>query len=204
MTFEIRTRSIRYGDKRTFIEYKILMFDGAKLVGIEDGPRRSFEDRPAALRAARRRIKVLRSHRLFAVRVTRKNISDGEARNCNTCAIAQALWHNQERMGLPRSTYSFEVSPYGAFSSPRGIVLRRYDDSEKRIPPVDLPELVLGQSAKHIFQEGLSEWAMRWDDWAEFRYMSAKEWRELYDEDLPYRPGPCSFVLDLDAMQEVK
>src|SRR5690242_15319592 len=101
LTFAVRTHSVKYGDNRTFLEYTILMLHAGKLVGIEEGPRRSTPERLAALKAARQRIAVLRSQRLFAIRVTRKHISDGEVRNCNTCAISQALWHNQERMGLP-------------------------------------------------------------------------------------------------------
>lgn len=207
LTFKVDAKSVEYGDHRKFFEYAIVFYKGARPVGIEHGPRRETPDRRDSLKAAKRRVAVLKYHRLFAIPITRKCISDGEARNCNSCAIAQALWHNQERMGLPQREFAFEVNPYGAWVDPRGLVLsKRYaNDSESlRIPATKLPDIaVLGLDGK-VWRESMFEWAMAWDDWAESREISLAEWRENHDKDSderPYRPGPCSFVLDLDAME---
>jgi hypothetical protein len=206
LTFAVKTQGVRYGDNRTFFEYRIVMMHKGTLAGIEDGPRRSAPDRPAAAKAARQRIKFLRSRRLFVIRVSRKHISDGEARNCNTCAISQALWHNQERMGFPKSERRFEVSTYGAFIEPRGIVLReRWGQEIRRLPATELPEIAVCAIKGRAYSEGMAVWTMGWDEWAESRCMSLDEWREKHgytDGERPLRPGPCSFVLDLDAMAE--
>jgi hypothetical protein len=48
---------------------------------------------------------------------------------------------------------------------------------------------------------------MAFDDWYDSKYMSLKEWRERHghqDGERPYRPGPTSFVLDLDAFKPEK
>lgn len=203
--FGVRVRSVEYGDKRTFFEYQILLSYRGRVAGIEEGPRRRTLDRASAICVARRRITVLRSYRLFVIGITRKHIDDGEARDCNTCAIAQALWHNQERMGLPKSQFRFEVSPYGGFIDPRGIVLAdRYGDHESTIPAPQMPLLVNRIIKGRTYPESMPEWAMRFDEWAESRYMSLAEWREEHgydDDERPYRPAPCSFVLNLDDMR---
>lgn len=208
LTFKTRIRQVEYGDKRTFFEYQILMMYRGKVAGIEEGPRRSAADRPSALKAARARISILRHRRLFVVRVTRKHISDGEARNCNTCAISQALWHNQERMGFPKVDFRFEVSTYGAFMAPRGIVIReRYGRDHLQLSADQIPDIAIGIFNGRPYSEGMAEWTMAWDDWAESRGISLAEWREqngYVDGETPGRPGPCSFVLDLDAFQKAE
>lgn len=205
ITFRVRTRTVEYGDSKKFAEYQILMYRGRKLAGYEEGPRRETQHRSGALKMARQKIRILNSHRLYVINVTRQNITDGEARNCNTCAISQALWNNQERMGFAKSEFNFEVSPYAAFIEPRGIVLsERYCGVEKHIPVDEMPELVSGQRGKFIFNESMEDWAMNFDDWAESRYVSLGEWREAHgyeDDERPCRPSPASFVLDLDAMK---
>lgn len=206
LVFKVTTRTPEYGDKKKFAEYKILMYQGAKLVGIEDGPRRETPRRADALKAARARIGELKAHRLFVIEVTKKHIADGEARNCQSCAISQALWQNQERMGFSKYEYGFEVCPYACFIAARGIVLgpKYADEDEIHIPEESLPEMVTGSRGKQIFHESMVEWAMAFDDWGDSRHMSLKEWREArgYDDgERPYRPSPASFVLDLDAMQ---
>lgn len=207
ISFKIETESVEYGDNRNFFEYTILFYKGVRPVGIERGPRRETPERKDSMKLARARVVILKSHRLFAVPVTRKCISDGEARNCNTCAIAQALWHNQERMGLPQREYQFDVSPYGAWVDPRGLVLsKRWEDegSALRIPATELPDIAIVSRSGKVYKESMLEWAMYWDDWAESRYMGLKEWREKHgygSDEWPSRPGPCSFVLDLDAMK---
>lgn len=205
IVFKASIRLVKYGDGHSFAEYTVLMFHRDRLVGIENGPRRETILRSEATKSARKRIAILRTRRLFVVRVTRKHITNGEARNCNTCAIAQALWHNQERMGLDRREFSFEVSPYGAFTDPRGIVLRpSYGDGpELHVPVMELPKMAIGIFNKRPYSESMQEWAMAFDDWAEYRFMSASDWREERSEDLPYRPNPCAFVFDADALKEM-
>ncbi len=110
LTFKVRVRTVEYGNRRKFAEYKILICRGGTVAGVEEGPFRETKDRSAALKAARARIAVLKSHRLYAIAVTNKHINDGEARSCHACAIAQALFHNQERMGYAKREFNFEVS----------------------------------------------------------------------------------------------
>jgi hypothetical protein len=201
--FRIRTHTVEYGDKRKFVEYRIDFLKGKRIVGCEVGPRREIIDRASARKAARARIAVLKLHRLYAIRITAKHISDGIERNCRACAIAQALWHNQERMGLRQREYNFEVSPYACFMEPRGIVLSKpfYDDDNLALPAEKLPLLVSAVHQERVYPESMVEWAMRFDDWGESRHMTLKEWRKergYDDDDRPYRPGPAWFVLDLD------
>lgn len=213
ITFRVSASATKYGDGKTFFDHKIFMIHRDKVVGVEHGKRRTNATRSDALKAARTRISVLRTHKLFPIRVTRKHISDGQARQCTACAIAQALWHNQEAMGFPKRNYEFRVSPYGAFCDPEGIVCRPTgygDDAEERSIPFDkLPEMVMAWSTKrgrsYVYYEGMVEWAMSWDEWAEARYVTAKEYREENsEEDKPGRPGACSFVLDLSEMEPMK
>lgn len=101
-----------------------------------------------------------------------------------------------------------EVSPYGAFGSARGLVLRsREDDTEKNIPPGKLPLIVtswIRSGVSGSYDDTMMEWAMMWDEWAESRHVSLAEWREYNGRDKderPCRPSPCSFVLDLEAFK---
>lgn len=208
LTFRCATRMHKYGDGKSFADFTISMYQGARLVGIEHGDlHRSTTNRSDAIRLARQRVKALRSHRLFVIPVTKKNIDDGQARDCSQCAIAQALYSSQERMGLDRFNYRFEVSPYGAWTESRGIVLNGSygGDEQWRIPVEHLPQMVINYRRKGFassYNEGMMEWAMRFDEWEESRGVSLKEWREEhgYDKDeYPNRPSPCAFVLDLDA-----
>lgn len=204
--FRIKARKIEYGD-RPYYEYRILFVRRGKIVGVEDGPRRVATDRASALEAARARVDVLEDHRLFVIRVTDKHIRDGEEGNCNTCAIAQALWHNQVRMGLSRDDWNFRVEPYGFFTDSRGIVLTKgtyyREDAVYTLPTDDLPDIVgFRSSADRCWPEGMVEWAFAWDNWAEARGMTRKQWKEhdgWSDDGKPPRPGPSTFVLDLDA-----
>lgn len=205
MQFEVTTTRTTDGGGKAFREYRILMIDAGGVVGIEDGPRRDTVTALAARRAAKDRISILRSHRLFGIRVSKKHIEDGEARNCHTCAISQALWHAQDSMGLSRSLYSFEVSPYACFVEARGLVLsKKYGSEISQIPEDEMPDLVTGVQGNRVFTESMCEWAMSFDDWAESRYIPVREWREMHgyrDGETPWRPSPASFVLDLDAMK---
>jgi len=212
LRFEIRTRTVTYCDERKFVEYEILMCDLRGIVGFESGPRRETISRSDAIKAARARIRVLKAHRLFAIRITKKHIKDGEARNCFTCAISQALWHNQERMGLSKYEHSFRVVPYACMTEADGLVLQyKYGDKDDlHIPDDQLPDIVFegtGYKRWRTPHEGMIEWAMTFDDYGDSRYMSLSEWREDrgYDDgERPYPPSPGSFVLDLDAMQPLK
>ena len=211
LTFEIRTHTVTYGDDRKFVEYQILMLDSHGVAGLESGPRRETESRAGAIKAARARIRVLKAHRLYAVRVTKQHIKDGKARNCYQCAISQALWHNQDRMGLSKYDYDFKVVPYACMVEADGLVLthKYHDDDALHIPEDQLPDMVLtckGYKGR-IPHESMVEWAMTFDDWGDSRCMSLKDWREErgYDAgERPYPPPPASFVLDLDAMQPLE
>lgn len=211
LRFEMRTQTVTYGDKRKFYEYQILMLDLRGVVGFEAGPSRETTTRLGAIKAARSRIRVLKSHRLFGIRVTQKHIDDGDARNCFSCAISQALWHNQERMGLSKHEYSFRVSPYAAFVGADGLVLApKYGSGDDlHIPDDQLPDMVVeGRGYKgRIPNESMVEWAMTFDDWADSVGLSLSEWREergYRDGERPCPPSPASFVLDLDAMQPLE
>lgn len=211
LRFEIRTHTVKYGDKQKFVEYQILMLDLRGVVGFEGGPARQTVNRTDAIKAARARIRILKSHRLFAVRVTQKHINDGDARNCFSCAISQALWHNQERMGLSKYEFGFRVVPYACMVEADGLVLEpKYSgEGALHIPDDELPDMVFeGKGYKgHIPHEGMIEWAMEFDDWGDSRGVSLSEWREErgYDDgERPYPPSPASFVLDLDAMQPME
>lgn len=212
LRFEIRTRTVTYGDKRKFVEYDIRMLDLRGIVGFESGPSRETVSRADAIKAAHARIRVLKTHRLFAIRVTKKHIDDGDARNCFSCAISQALWHNQERMGLSKYEYNFRVVPYACMVEADGLVLEpKYGSGEAlHIPEDELPDMVFegkGYNRWRTPNESMVEWAMTFDDWGDSRYMSLSEWREErgYDDgERPYPPSPASFVLDLDAMQPLE
>jgi hypothetical protein len=212
LRFEIRTRTVTYGDNRKFVEYEILMLDLRGIVGLESGPSRVTVNRADAIKAARIRIRVLKTHRLFAVRVTQKHIKDGEARNCFSCAISQALWHNQERMGLSKYEYNFRVVPYACMVEADGLVLQQKygDKGDLHIPEDQLPDMVFegkGYNRWRTPNESMVEWAMTFDDWGDSRYMSLSDWREErgYDDgERPYPPLPAAFVLDLDAMQPLE
>lgn len=200
----IRVRTVRYGDRRKFAEYCILFCQGRQIVGAEDGPRRKTKTRKDAMRAARARIAQLKTHRLFAIRVTRKHIRDGEERNCDTCAISQALFHNQQRMGLDNLKCSFRVEPYGWSS--RGIVLQtdRYATAPDMVLE-EMPDMISywQSSQRNPYPESMLEWTMLWDDWAQARHETPAEYRERTGnhDGKPSRPGPTSFVLDLDAFK---
>lgn len=211
MKLTIRTRQQEYGDKRTFVEYQIIFWENGSVVGIESGPRRATKTRMLAVTAARERIAVLKTHKLFAIPVTRQHIQDGDARNCNTCAIAQALWHKQDEMGFQRSDWRFELSPYGAFSDPRGLeLMKRFCYGRNKIlsiPAEELPEIVytyFNDGKSKIYPEPMWEWAMHWDDWAEARSETTREYCQRTGErdGKPPRPSPTTFVLDLDEFKE--
>lgn len=206
ITFSVQTPRYTYGDRKKFYQFRILMRCGGKVVGKEDGERRLHRERKTAVLAARQRIDVLKTRRLFAIEVTKKHIEDGEERNCDTCAVSQALWHNQNRMGLSRGDWNFRVEPYGAWVDFHGIVLRPKYHSGPETALGDLPDLVTSYR-DGVYFESMMEWTMSWDDWAESRYMKIADWREMHgyeDGERPYRPSPCSFVLDLDAFKPVK
>lgn len=207
ITFSVRSNPVEYGDRnrRTFHEFQILMHLRGRVVGSESGPRRTHESRRDARAAGYVRVRVLKTHRLFAVRVTRADIANGEARSCESCAIAQALYRNQERMGFPKWNHSFSVAPYaGMFSTAYGISLfTNYPCEDVATGDKDMPDMVFA-TPSGVAVESMMEWSQLWDDWAERRHMTIAEWREErgYDDgETPCTPWPVSFVLDLDAMK---
>lgn len=216
LRFSVRVRPAEYGDGQTFMDWRIVIRQGREVVGIEDGPRRATKLRYVSNRAAWQRVRELKLRRLYVVRVTKKHINDGEGRNCNTCAISQALWHNQERMGLPKNDYSFEVDPYGAWTDPRGIVLeanhpKNGEAPERRLPANKLPEVIWNWPRKRWPKDEkwghdhMVHFAMNFDDWYDAQFESAREYRERTGDDAgkPFKPDPCVFVLDLDAFEKV-
>lgn len=200
LAIRIRTRTVKYGDDKKFAEYRILFFKGARIVGAEDGPSRSTAARKDALKAGRARVAELKKQRLFVVRVTGKHIREGEERNCDTCAIAQALFQSQKRMGLDRN-HDFRVEPYGW--SERGIVLQHDGEPDKVLP--NMPALISRwqSTQRDPHPESMLEWTMRWDGWAEGRRETVTEYRaRTGNEEKDCRPSPASFVLNLDAFVE--
>jgi hypothetical protein len=153
-------------------------------------------------------VKALRTHRLFIVPVTKREIDDGRARSCQNCAIAMALWRNQERIGLDKHDFIFDVEPYGGVRQVDGIVLRdlRHRSLPWRVTGQEaMPDLVTEGNRGKLHVESMYEWSMHWDDWADIRLMTAAEWREEhpYDGGKPCRPKRCSFVLNLSEMKPV-
>lgn len=198
--FSVRVKGVDYGDNKSFHEYLIVMRSGGKIVGVEEGPsrqHRTFED---ARKAGWERVALLRAHRLMIVPVTNKNIEDGEERSCSCCAIAQSLFMNQARLGMDRYEYDFRVEPYGAFVKCDGIILvhgrTQISTGVKRMPDL------VSEARGRLFIESMYEWTVHWDEWAGSRYMTLKEWREEHSDDdcKPYKPTPCSFVLNLSEM----
>lgn len=209
LTFKVEVQSVRFGDRKQFHQYTILTHQGGKVVGIEQGPNRKSKTLAAAIKAANLRIDELKSHRLFIVRVTSADIREGNGRDCYNCAISLALERNQERMGIDPFDYLFKVSPYAAWVEAEGIVLHKKLSSEEdlSIEPWRLPDVVIAYRRDGQLKQwncSMVEWAQEFDDWTDLRSESLKEWREErgYDNgERPYRPSPCSFVLDLDAFK---
>jgi hypothetical protein len=202
--FSARTRPVRYGDGKTFHQYRIVMWSGGKPVGVEDGPSRTHKTISVCRAAGMDRVKALRTHRLFIVPVTKRDIDDGEARSCQDCAIA--LWRNQERIGLDKHDFIFDVEPYGGLRQVDGIALR---DLRRSLPwrvtgQEAMPDLVT-EGKRGIYVESMYVWAIEWGYWADSRSMTAAEWREQRGDDSvkPRRPKPCSFVLNLSEMKPV-
>lgn len=208
--FSVRSKPVHYGDGVTFYEFRIVMRAGEKVVGVDEGPSRTHAHatRRECLAAAYERARELRMRRLLIVDVSAKDIENGEARSCQSCAIAQALWRNQERISMDRRRFDFRVEPYGAFTRCNGIVLDDRDDSDS--PEIatglnNMPDLV-GVGPHGLYVEGMYDWAVAWDEWADSRHMTFAEWREEHPDDgrKPYKPPPCSFVLDLSAMKPME
>lgn len=208
--FKISAKTSAYDDGK-FVQWRILMRSGGRLAGIEDGPTRLHRVRDDAVKDARKRVAVLKKQRLFVVPITKKNIDHGEARNCHSCAIAQALWQNQERMGLPRFDVNFRVSPYAAFAHSDGLVIEHKYGSkaDEAIAPENLPLVVSEYRWKgktEHYDECMVDWAMDFDDWAESQSMSLAEWRQRHgykDGERPIKPGPACFVLNLDEFKRI-
>lgn len=204
LRFSATVKPQKYGDGKTFYVYRILMRKDGRVTGVEDGPDRTHKTPRLSRIAATRRIEELKRHRLYAIDITEKDIQHGEARSCESCAIAQALWRNQKRMGLSEFKYDFRVEPYGAFVACDGVVLTapgyaRFSTGER-----EMPDLV-GEGRHGLFVESMYEWALHWDEWADSRNMTLKEWREengYEDGETPYKPSPCSFVLNLTEMKQ--
>jgi hypothetical protein len=200
MTFRVFPHKVEYGDHRKFWEYKLAMYRDGVLAGVEESPRRLSASLGAMWSGAKARITLLKSHRLFAVPITKDCIKRSEGHSCNLCAVAEALRENQERMGLSKLDSNFRVESYGAFMDCRGIVLERHGEPDKATDAV-----LIANSYQHgVYGESLEIWTMQFDEWFDFQIMERREWREKYGMqpgDRACRPVPASFVLDLDAMR---
>lgn len=205
ITFSVRVHLQAYGDNRSFHEYRIVMRLRGRVVGLENGPDRTHATSREARRAAWARISLLKTHRLYAIDVTRKDINKGEAHSCESCAIAQALYRNQERMGLERWRGSFNVAPYaGMFSTAYGIGIFEHGKDYLITGEEKMPELVFPSKRTGFAEESMMEWAMLWDEWADRQTMNIAEWRETYgkeSDETPCKPWPVSFVLNLSEMK---
>lgn len=198
--FAVRSKPVRYGDDAVLYEYTIIMRIDGKAVGVECGPRRTHPDRRSARSAGYERIRELKKCPLYAIPVTAKDIQDGEARSCNFCAIALAIYHQQKRMGIPEHEFDFRVEPYGAFTHVDGIVLAAHFYPYPRITSSThrMPDLI-GEGPNGLFITSMYEWAVHWDDYADSRSMTAAEWNEEHPDDggKPHKPSLSSFVLNL-------
>jgi hypothetical protein len=192
---------LEFGRGKTQVEWHIEMTH-YRPVGVTKSQRaKTFVQ---AARAAKAEIALLEKRRLFIIPVLPKHINRGEASNCWSCALSLALTAQRERLLLPTTSYGdrcFRVSSYGAWVDGRGIQLMHGYDEVARLPVEQMPDIATPWMGG-VSSDGLVEWTQQWDDWASSRYMSLKEWRENHDyEDgeRPYKPRPCSFVLDADA-----
>lgn len=205
IAFSVRVKPVTWGDNATFYQYRIVMRLSGRVVGFEEGPGRTCATHEDARRAGWARVRQLGACRLYAIDVTRKDISRGEAHSCEACAIAQALYRNQERMGFERREYDFRVAPYGGIGTEGyGIALCR-NGAEDLLTGMDkMPDLVFPSKRTGFATECMMEWAMLWDEWAARQTMSISDWRETYDrgeDETPCRPWPVSFVLNLTEMK---
>lgn len=121
------------------------------------------------------------------VRVTNRDIIDGNSRCGYSCALALAI-----NLALP-GDWCCCVAPYAAFIEADGI--RFYSNKYTNRVSACLPV--------HELPDDLIEWAMDFDDWKECKRVGVKDWREAYGEDRPYRPSPWEFDLDMTKLMEV-
>lgn len=216
LTFKITTRALHHGHKVKSPRacYTIEMLEAGKVVGVEHSDSSavfSYLSRRLARAAALRRVKFLRTRRLFVIPVDKWAIEHGEGHNCSTCAISQALWKNMERMGLNKDADDFRTSTYGAWTDADGITLKRRGprggEIMTHIPVKELPRVVttVRRGGKPLtFNEDMVQWTKDFDDWYDSKFETLKEYRERNDETeggKPRQPPPFSFVLDLDAFK---
>lgn len=204
MKFEPFITPVTYGNGRKAFRWQVLFRDEKdKPVGITrpylGGKCMESSTRREAIRAAKVEIKRFNKRRLVAFHITKHDIENGEGRNSQTCAVAQSIWRVQEDLGYDRWDYDFEISTYGFMIDAKGIRVRRHQDG--KIFTIDAPPIVGAMKQEPgWYEESMEEWTMLYDDWEESRDMTAKEWREYKGEPKPYKPSPCSFVLDLDEL----
>lgn len=202
ITFSVKATPTKYGDGRVFYNYRILMWSRGRIVGTETGPFRTHKTRAESRRAAWARVRELKTHDLFIIRVQEKDIAHGEAHSCTDCAIARALWRNMDRMGLDGTWDRVRVTPYGALCDVEGIYVKRegYERWEKSTGEDEMPDVVMQRD----YFEQMETWARHFDEWAELKFRTLAEWREEHGEEddyRPWRPYPCRFVLDMTALK---
>jgi hypothetical protein len=207
--FSVRVKAVEYGDDRTFHEWRVVMHSGGNIVGVEDGPNRTHDTPEASRRAGWDRVRQLRTHKLFIVPITKIDIKVGEGHSCEACAISQALWRNQERIGLSKHEFGFRVEPYGAFVDVEGIVLGQ---QFRPFGPTlatgerNMPDIAYEWRGK-LYTESMYEWAIHFDEYDDSRNTTLAEWREengYTDGETPWCPTTGSFVLNLSEMTPAK
>lgn len=122
------------------------------------------------------------------VRVTNRDIIDGNSRCGYSCALALAI-----NRALPGDwccgviTYAAHVEAAGIRFYPTQYACRE----AFRLPIRELPDDMI-------------QWSMDFDDWKDCKSMGIKEWRmeNGKDEYRPYRPSPWEFDLDLTKLVE--
>lgn len=127
---------------------------------------------------------------LLHVSVTARDITQGVSRSCTGCAIAQAVNRSLPRLGFTEC--HAELVPYALFADPKGLeIWQGYHRLVGNIPASDLPD-------------GLVEWAIEFDDWAEFQdeHGGCKQaWRAANrNSDYPFKPTPVSFTFDMGKL----
>jgi hypothetical protein len=144
-------------------------------------------------------IKRMKAHFSFGlsvlpVVVTASDIEHGNSRDCTGCAIARALNRTLPRLGF--ANCHVRLSPYAAWTTPEGLEILQ--DYGSRFNP-------LAKLAAKDLPRGLVEWAIDFDEWAEFRDeygQSLTSWRETYgrDADRPHHPEPTEFIFNFGKL----
>ncbi len=119
-----------------------------------------------------------------AVSVTRRDIDNGTSRSCTDCAIALALYRTLPLLGF-HACY-VRLMPYACFQEADGLEIGK-----------NWNHRVFARMAVRDFPSGLVEWAMDFDEWADFNDDYGGSIRK------PFRPDPVTFKFDWTKLQPV-